>query len=86
MKKYEIISWNLADHSQISLVEKSEMKTIAHFYIDSYNPDYEEKLKLANKICELLNSNSCPLCHGKGEYTIGGSFGGSVQIIKCNCK
>ena len=83
MKKYEIISWNLVDHSQITLVEKSEMKTIAHFYIDG---DYEEKLKIANNVCELLNFNLCPLCHGKGEYTIGGSFGGSVQIIKYNCK
>jgi hypothetical protein len=27
----------------------------------------------------------CPLCHGFGSYTIGGSFGGPTQTIICSC-
>ena len=28
----------------------------------------------------------CPLCHGKGEYNFGGSFGGAVQTVRCPCR
>jgi hypothetical protein len=35
----------------------------------------------------LNNGNpDCPLCRGKGEYHIGGSFGGGTTTHKCNCK
>lgn len=28
----------------------------------------------------------CPICGDSGEYTIGRSFGGGEQLVKCNCK
>ena len=27
----------------------------------------------------------CPLCNGKGEYSFGGSFGSTVQTVRCPC-
>ena len=27
----------------------------------------------------------CPVCRGKGYYTYGGSFGGSVMTQRCSC-
>jgi hypothetical protein len=35
---------------------------------------------------EYTFDNSCNLCFGVGECHIGGSFGGSVQTIICDCK
>lgn len=32
-----------------------------------------------------VSGQVCPLCHGRGEYHIGGSFGGNVEIVRCNC-
>lgn len=38
-----------------------------------------------NIVLSDVSGQVCPLCHGKGEYHIGGSFGGNVQIVRCNC-
>lgn len=54
-------------------------------------------LQLIKELCDeyhekILNGNilgsgnpDCPLCHGSGEYHIGGSFGGPITVHKCNC-
>lgn len=34
----------------------------------------------------IIIINNCPLCMGKGEYHTGGSFGGSPQYHRCDCK
>lgn len=38
------------------------------------------------KILVDLNLIICPLCFNKGEYYIGGSFGGTKCVVSCNCK
>ena len=38
----------------------------------------------ANGLSQRVMS-SCPICQGRGEYTTGGSFGGPVQVHKCDC-
>ena len=43
-------------------------------------PDTESKLNIADVINPV-----CPLCKGKGEYSFGGSFGGTVQTVRCPC-
>ena len=27
----------------------------------------------------------CSICGGKGSYSFGGSFGGSISTVRCNC-
>lgn len=39
-----------------------------------------KKLRVAD-----VSGQVCPLCYGRGEYHIGGSFGGNVQIVRCSC-
>ena len=33
----------------------------------------------------LVISPVCSICGGKGSYSYGGSFGGSVSTVRCNC-
>ena len=49
---YKIINWELADHSQITLINKITDKVVAHFLIDN---DYHLKLQEATFICNSLN-------------------------------
>jgi cytochrome c551/c552 len=37
----------------------------------------------------ILHKKDCPICHGTGYYTIGGSFGGAEttqQCVQCEMK
>ena len=45
---------------------------------------YRDKVVKNNAVLPHVMS-SCPICQGRGEYTTGGSFGGSVQVYKCDC-
>lgn len=40
-----------------------------------------EVIKKVEKI-----STECKICHGRGEYIIGGSFGGGATMNRCTCK
>ena len=33
-----------------------------------------------------VSNSVCPLCHGTGYYSYGGSFGGAVQTERCHCR
>jgi tartrate dehydratase alpha subunit/fumarate hydratase class I-like protein len=54
------------------------------------NPAYLELKEVCKKQIEMLfdmiNKNTCPLCHDTGFYSFGGSFGGAVQTVRCDCK
>lgn len=55
------------------------------FDLNLSNRKFVDWVKVEQMLKEL-NLIVCPLCGNRGEYVIGGSFGGSVQIVKCNCK
>jgi|LakMenEpi03Aug12_release.lakeMendotaPanAssembly.Ray.scaffolds.fasta_scaffold1387197_2 hypothetical protein len=54
-------------------------------YIESRTDEYLQKIANKNFVLADVSGQVCPLCFGRGEYHIGGSFGGSVQIIRCDC-
>lgn len=70
------------------------MTAITELY-PTIHTEIEGQFKLYNayqSCMSILNSQSapeekkeCQLCHGNGEYTIGGSFGGNTQVIQCKC-
>lgn len=82
----------------IELIDKiicKERNLISHYHNRS---DYvsalphQETIRSLEEVKIILNGETlgsgnpdCPLCHGSGEYHIGGSFGGPIIVHRCRC-
>lgn len=45
-----------------------------------------KKLLIDNDVIIPKDFDVCEICHGKGYYSYGGSFGGGVITEKCSCQ
>lgn len=86
-------AWQGVYHGFIFGYQASELNTKAlHLRGVVFSDDEcKHKATCGHDICNLSECDEyekaevCPLCNNTGEYHFGGSFGGSVQIRKCNC-
>ena len=68
-------------------LERNHIVSVLKWSIDQiYGGDGENSIKSGSN-CNIppVISPVCSICGGNGSYSFGGSFGGAVSTIKCNC-